>query len=134
MEIDITRFVREACPRDYSASIAEIGNNAGADTWRAALDDAEDYPFLDSDDAREAFREYVRGFGAWDEGEIAAWSNDDLNALLIQMIAGNMREMRITPDMSADDWHRVHAEVNAGQSPGTIYPGNEGRIYFYMGS
>ena len=40
MQINITRFFNEACPRDYSASAAEIGENAGADTWRAACDDS----------------------------------------------------------------------------------------------
>lgn len=29
MEINITQFYKEACPKDYSASRAEVGNNAG---------------------------------------------------------------------------------------------------------
>lgn len=134
MEIDITRFVHEACPRDYSASVAEIGNNAGADTWRAALDDAEDYPFLDSDDAREAFREYVRGLGAWDKGEIAAWSDRELSALFLQWVAGGMREAGITAEMTADDWARVERDAESGRISGNIYPGDDGRVFFYVGS
>jgi len=91
MEIDITDFYRNACPKDYSASVAEIGNNAGAYTWRAACDDSEDYFMLDTDEKRIAFREYVRGFGAWSDDEIAAWSDAELNALFIQFVSGAMR-------------------------------------------
>ena len=40
MRINVTRFYLEACPKDYSASVAEIGSNAGQDTWNAAVDDA----------------------------------------------------------------------------------------------
>lgn len=91
-EINITRFYNEAAPMDYSASIAEIGSDAGPSTWRAALDDAPNYNMLDTDDKREAFRTYVKSFGAWEDEEIAAWSDLDLNALFIQMVSGDMRE------------------------------------------
>ena len=42
MEIDITDFFKNAAPMDYSASAVEIGRDAGAHTWRAAMDDADD--------------------------------------------------------------------------------------------
>ncbi len=90
-EINITRFYNEAAPMDYSASIVEIGANAGRDTWRHAMEDAPDYNMLDTDDKREEFRKYVKGFGAWDDAEIAAWSDIELNALLMQLISGDMR-------------------------------------------
>ena len=32
MDIDITTFFNEAAPRDYSASVAEIGRDAGPTT------------------------------------------------------------------------------------------------------
>ena len=84
-EINITRFYNEAAPKDYSASVADIGNNAGMDTWRAALDDAPDY------NKRDAFRAHVKGFGAWTDEEIAAWDDTALNALFIQFVSGDMR-------------------------------------------
>jgi hypothetical protein len=48
MQINITRFFNDAAPMDYSASVAEIGQNAGKDTWRAACDDASDWNMLDT--------------------------------------------------------------------------------------
>lgn len=90
-EINVTRFYREAAPMDYSASRAEIGQDAGPTTWRAAIDDAPDYNMLDTDDKRDAFRAHVKGFGAWTDEEIAAWSTTELNALFIQFVAGDMR-------------------------------------------
>lgn len=92
MGLNITHFFRTATPKDYSASVAEIGNNAGAYTWQAAIDDSEDYPLLNSDDNRQEFRDYIKGFGAWDDAEIAAMNDTALNALLIQMISGDIRE------------------------------------------
>lgn len=92
MELNITRFFNEACPMDYSASVAEIGQNAGKATWQAACEDSSDYMILDSQEKREAFRAYVKGFGAWEETEIQAWNDIELNALLLQFIAGDIRE------------------------------------------
>lgn len=91
MEINITRFYNEAAPMDYSASVAEIGQDAGPSTWRAACEDAPDYNMLDTDEKRDAFRTFVKGFGAWTDEEIAAWSDIELNALFIQLVSGDMR-------------------------------------------
>jgi len=122
-EIDITDFFNNAAPMDYSASVAEIGNNAGADTWQAAVDDSGDYPLLDNDEKRDAFRKYVCGFGAWNDEEIAAWSNAELNALLIQFISGDMREAGLHADMSVDEWQEYEKECERGQCSGRIYGG-----------
>jgi len=113
MDIDITDFYRNACPKDYSASVAEIGNDAGAYTWRAACDDSEDYFMLNTDEKRDAFRNYVRGFGAWSDDEIAAWSDKEINALFIQFVSGAMRD----PESECPD----------------IFEGNDGRFYYYIG-
>lgn len=128
MEIDITRFFAEACPRDYSASRAELGDSAGADTWRAANDDSEEYPLLTNDEERAAFRDYVRGFGAWSREEIAAWSDTELNALCIQMVSGDMREGNL--DSKPIDWAAYEADAQAGRISGRIVRGDDGRIYF----
>ncbi len=117
MELNITRFYRDACPRDYSASVAEIGRNAGPDTWRAANDDSDEYPILDTPEKREAFREYIKGFGAWDDTEIAGFTYTALNALCIQFIAGDIRE------------HGLDSE-----NGGNLFEGVDGEIYFYCGS
>lgn len=137
MELNITRFFREATPMDYSASKAEIGQNAGADTWRAACDDSADYMVLDDDEKREAFREFVRSAGAWSEEEIAAWGDAELNALCIQWIAGDMREVpdvEMGPGMSDADWTTYQAHAESGVCSSRIFRGTDGEIYFYCGS
>ena len=131
MELNITRFFREAAPMDYSASIAEIGNDAARSTWEAAVDDSDDYPMLDSDEKREEFRRYVKGFGAWTEDEIRAWSDQELNALLIQMIAGDIREAKL--DTDNPDWEQYEKDSEAGRVAGRIFKGSDSEIYYYIG-
>ena len=113
MDIEITDFYRNACPKDYSASVAEIGENAAAYTWRAAIDDSLDYLMLDTDDKRDTFKTYISGFGAWSDDEIAAWSDKEINALFIQFVSGAMRD----PESECPD----------------IFEGNDGRFYYYIG-
>jgi len=117
MELNITNFYRNACPRDYSASVAEIGRNAGPDTWRAATEDSADYPILDNEEKREEFREYIRGFGAWDSAEISAFTDTALNALCIQFVSGDIREYGLD-----------------NENGGNLFLGTDGEIYFYCGS
>lgn len=134
MEIDISAFFNAACPRDYSASVAELGANAGADTWRAATDDAEDWPMLATDEAREAFRAFVISSGGWSREEVAAFTNKELSALLIQWISGDMRECDIGPESTPEDWARYQREAEEGQVPGRIFRAEDGRVFFYVGS
>ena len=132
-ELDITDFFNNAAPMDYSASVAEIGNDAGPSTWRAACEDSPEYFLLDTDEKRDAFRKYARGFGAWNDEEIAAWTDIELNALCIQMISGDMREADLAPGMTADAWKEYEQKANTGQIPGRIYGGplsTDGRVYF----
>ena len=125
MEIDITDFFNNAEPMDYSASVAEIGQNAGADTWRAAVADAPDHDFLDDDTKREAFKSYISEFGAWDEDDINAWSHDELNALFIQFVSSDMREM------GTDDWDEYQREAEAGQVSGRLFASCD-RVYYSL--
>lgn len=131
MELNISRFFAEAVPMDYSASVAEIGNDAARSTWQAACDDSEDYPMLDSEEKREEFRRYVKGFGAWSEDEIRAWSDRELNALLIQMIAGDIREGSL--DLENPDWEQYEKDSESGRISGRIFKSVDSQIYYYIG-
>lgn len=132
MEIKISKFFEECAPMDYSASVAEIGQDAGRATWSAACDDAPDYDHLDTEEKREAFRTYVGDFGAWSDDEIAAWSNVELGALFLQMVAGDIREAGL--DTSAPDWEEYENGAEAGAHGGRIFRGDDGQIYYYVGS
>lgn len=132
MEIDITEFFETAEAFDYSASAADLGQDAGKITWRAAVDDATNvYPgLLDTEEKRDAWRDDLRGFGAWEDEEIAAWSEDELTALLIQFISGDIREME---DLCGDDWEAYRVLQERGTCSGRLYRGDDGRVYFYIG-
>ena len=132
MEINITHFFNTAAPMDYSASVAEIGNDAGPATWAAACDDSPDNMLLDDDAKRDAFKAHIAGFGAWTEEEIAAWSEVELNALFMQLIAGDMREGDIDPASTADDWIRYEERAHAGQCSGNIFRATDGEVYYSL--
>ena len=137
MELNITAFFNACAPMDFSASVAEIGQSAGADTWRAACEESTDHMLLDTDEKREAFRAFVRDAGAWSDDEIAAWSDVELNALCIQWVSGDMREpvgFDLGPQTTDAEWQEYERQCEAGQCSGRIYRGDDGRVYFYIGS
>ena len=102
MEINITRFYNEVCPKDYAASVAEIGANADQDTWEAAKEDAGFFQFLDTQEKVDAFKAFVLESGGWSQDEIDAWTVRDLNALFLQWVAGDIREC-LEWDVDDDD-------------------------------
>ncbi len=124
MEINITNFFNTAAPMDYSA---------GLETWQAALNDSADCMMLDDDEKREAFRQHVKGFGAWSDEKIAAWSDVELNALFIQFVAGDMRGADLTPTSDDADWIDYQARAEAGQCSGNIFRSADNLIYYYIG-
>lgn len=133
MELDISRFFKDAAPMDYSASVAEIGADAGQSTWRAACDDSAEFMLLDTAEKREAFDTWARGFGAWSAAELAAHTPEEANALLLQFIAGDTREADIGPDSTRKDWRRYARDSEAGRVAGRIFRGSDGLVYFYIG-
>ena len=140
MELNITEVFNTIKPTDYSASAAEIGANAGPATWRAAVNDSPGHMLLNDEDERAAFKEYIRGFGAWDDEEIATWSDVELNALFLQMIAGEMREADLHAEMTAEEWQAYQKKSEAGQVGGRIFSGRifggplstDGEVYYSL--
>ncbi len=130
MEINITKFFNEAAPMDYFASVAEIGANAGRDTWRAAQEDAGFFKMLDTKEKLQAFIDYMRGFGAWSPEEMKAWTVRDANALFIQLISGDMREAGLHAGMSAGDWQEYE---NDESNCHHIFKGVDGQVYYHLG-
>jgi hypothetical protein len=115
MEINITDLVNSVEPRRYSASIAETGlTDIGQVTWENAMSDVApdgEFVILKSEDERIAAREWLKGFGAWEDAEIDGWTSQEVDALLLQYISGDIR--------SGDD--------------NRLFTGDDGQIYFYIG-
>ncbi len=131
MEIDITDFFNNADAFEYSASRAERGNNAGAETWKNAKRKAKSAPLLKTPDQIDALRRYVKDFGAWSEGDITAWNKIECNALFIQLIAGDMREGGLDSDPDESDWSDYQKGAEAGRYAGNIYRA-DGKIYYSL--
>jgi hypothetical protein len=132
MEINITKFFKETAARDYSASAQELGQNAGTITWNNAVEDSPEYFMLDDDDKREAFRKFVEASGGWSESEINAWDDYQLNALLLQWIAGDIREADL--DQVCPDWAAYEEDSREGNIAGRVFLDEGGEIYFYIDS
>jgi hypothetical protein len=139
MELDITDFVTNAEPYEFSASVAERGPNAGPQTWANAVTEGASKPLLTTPDQIEEFRDYMGDFGAWDDAERAAWSDAECNALLIQLISGDMRESGMDScDIEDFDWDQYQKDSEDGRISGRIYRADTdehtGRIFYYIGS
>jgi hypothetical protein len=133
MEIDITAFVMNAEPAEYSASVAEIGANAGPTTWNNAKREAERTPLLTTPEQLEALRSWAEATGAWDDDERAAWTPADCNALFIQLVSGDMREAGMDETFPDEfDWQEYEERSSAGQVSGSIYRGDDDRIYYCL--
>ena len=138
MEIDITQFVRTAETCELSASVAELGADAGRITWDNAKREAFTTQLLADTEALAAFRAWVQGFGAWSKDEIAAWDQVECNALLIQYISGDLRELESLcysdDDEFCIDWESVEWLASEGAIGGNIFKTDDGRVLFHMGS
>ena len=137
MELDVTEIVADMLANDtactISASHAELGENAGSITWANALT-YRPQPLTEPEHF-EAFREFAGGFGAWDDDEIAAWSDDECNALCLQFIAGDLRELQgLAPDEDGGiDWPEAEKLMAEGTVSARLYGGSltsDGRTYF----
>jgi hypothetical protein len=135
MEIDITRFVQDAEPFDFSGSVAERGPNAGRVTWDNAKRVGAETPLLTTPEQLDALRDHTRGFGAWEDEEIDGWSTVECNALFIQLVSGDLREIEAlaSHDDGEIDWDRYQELADAGTIGGSLYRGDDGRIFYYLG-
>lgn len=129
MELDITEFATTECPRDYQASIAEIGDGAGRATWQAAL---ECECMFVTPGNRQEFIDHFKEYGAWPEDEMQAWPDAELNALVVQEISSWIRAYSDDP-ISKWDWAGYEEQAQAGAIPGCLYRGDDGRTYAYFG-
>jgi hypothetical protein len=92
MEINVTELVEYANCARYSASAYELGPDAAKITWNNAIEACETALLVDSEDEIEELIDWLEDFGAWTREEIEAYSEVELNALLLQFIAGDIRE------------------------------------------
>jgi hypothetical protein len=133
-EVNVTRLIADLYPAELSASIAERGANAGPETWANAKAAATETAVLDPAD-RAAVRDFFKGFGAWDDAEIAAWSPAELDALVLQYAAGDLRELQsLCPGdgLGGIDWAHAERLSSKGRVNGCLYPSGDD-LMIYIG-
>ena len=129
MEIDITPYVTQHDCRQYASSVAESGmQNIGRITWGNAMRHVSADHIVTGDQLEET-REWFAEFGAWSREELSEMSDQEINALLIQFIAGDVREIE-----AYDDWEDYEQAAEDGQVRRNISRGDDGKYYFYVGN
>lgn len=135
MELDCTWLLSEDCGQ-FSGSIAELGQDAGRYTWNNSMAEAESaWPEMTPEQLQKA-KDYFGEFGAWEDEEIALWTPQEVKALLIQFIAGDIREAESCcwdDENDCIDWKAYNLEAENGQLSGNLCLGDDGRVYYYVG-
>lgn len=135
MEINITKLFDDAAGDRgrYSASCAELGQNAGQITWNNAEACAGEHTeILDTGKKRQAAREHFASFGAWEHEEIMNWSNVELTALIVQLVMGDLRELEAYTD-ECEPREILRATEDNQDVGGHLFIGTDNEIYYYLG-
>jgi hypothetical protein len=132
MEINITPLLKMDC-FTLSHSQHEGGENAGKNTWQASQDKAQEIKLLDTPEKLQAMRDFARSSGGWDQEEVTAWNENEVNALFLQWIAGDCRELG-ADSLEDIDWINAEVLQENGQVPSNLYQSDSGEIYFYLGN
>lgn len=129
-EVDVTCLVSgDVDPFDLSHSRAEAGE---ANKWSDALDIANGrrLPGLDVDDVNTWWRD----MGASDGRRM---NRKECAALVLQYAASDLRELQsLAPgDGLGDiDWKEAEALSDAGTCSGSLFVGDDGKLYCYIGN
>ena len=136
MEINISSLLSRSdfVPSQCSASRAELGQDAGHITWQNSMAAAAVPPvLLDTEEKLQAVRDFARESGGWTQEEVDAWPAQEVNALLVQWIAGDIREAFDDAEPADWDWAEHEERAEHGSIPGNLYRGKDGAVYFYLG-
>lgn len=131
MEIDITTLA-EMNAFDLSHSVAEGGENAMHNTWKNSKAESDRHPILNTPEKLQAMREFAASSGGWTREEIAEWPDSEVNALFLQWVAGDCRELG-ADSLAEIDWDEAEELQSEGQAPSNMFKGTDGKIYFYLG-
>jgi len=91
-EFDVTPLFNDKLDAyTLSNSVANLGDNARRITWENALEAATDFPLV-TDDNRDEVIDWLKDFGAWDQGDLLQWDTQSLSALVWQSAAGDFND------------------------------------------
>ena len=123
-EIDVSPLLASPGfdPWNCCNSVANLGQDAGKLTWQASQRFAP--ALVLTEGQKEAFRDFVRSSGGWDDEETAAFSDADLTALCVQWISGDVREGfgdGVSNDPAEWDWVEYRHMADNGSVSSTLY-------------
>lgn len=124
-----------------SNSEANLGPNAARYTWSNASSiaaRASKWLISDLSDAAECMRDWARETGAWDDTEIAQWSDEYALGLFVQNVASELRECLDVDNQSLADCVAQYASTSwEGRS---VFPighyemlGADAVVHYYTG-
>ena len=131
MEIDITSLL-DLDAWDLSHSASEGGWTSARDCWQASMLAAEEHQLLDDEEKLQGMRDFARSSGGWTKTEIERWTPTEVNALFLQWIAGDIRQLG-ADSLGEINWTEAKELQREGQAPSNLYKGDNGRVYFYLG-
>lgn len=144
MEIEVTEIVRlhlEHNPRAFfcSGSIMEHGMNAGEITWRNSCEVSERLNVCDTEEKREAIRDHIREYGAWEDEEIDGYTDIELGAFVVQETMSEIRRLEEHEGIDLTCFTEEEFMDATENTGGRLYPGspefvNNDRWFFYIGS
>lgn len=134
MEINITHLANDETPwRDYSASAFELGQNAGRITWGHAMEDAPGYALFPESDCDELRTEF-RKTGGWTEEELKEMDYTQLQALLLQFLSGDIREVLSKHEPFSPEWWEDYEELaEEGTVSCALCKNDDGTVWWYFG-
>jgi hypothetical protein len=134
MEILITPFVNAHLltgnASDFSCSEHERGSYAGKDSYAHAVETSEEFSVVNAE-TRPQLEKFFGEFGAWDREEIQSWSDDELNGVCLQLIAGDYKEWENYQDSSEDI---EYYNANLGSRFISADDSVDGEYYYYFGN
>lgn len=130
MEINISILIEsEFRPDDVYGSVATHGENAGTDTWSAALEYAETLPnFFDTEEKEEAFRQHIGDMG-FSSDDVDHWGPMDFVSLFLQLAAAEMGEAGFDPQNPDWDLLANHEGCHIFGGPHST----DGEAYYSLG-
>jgi hypothetical protein len=137
MDIDVTDYLDSVDHGMISASRAEIGADAGPITWSNACEESRKAPILATREDCDAARDWLGEFGAWTDEELAQDPDEDIRALVLQFISGDIREAQsLAPGDGPGgiDWTEYRRLQEAGTCSSYLFLGDDGRVYFGVDS
>jgi hypothetical protein len=133
MEINIASLLSRSDfdPAECSGSRAELGDDAGRITWQNSMAAAAVPPvLLDTPEKLDAMRDFARSSGGWTQEEVDAWSAQEVNALLVQWVAGDIRQAFDDAEPADWDWVDYEKRAERGSVPSSLSRGADGAVYF----